>query len=330
VQTESGAPAEGAVPDVDTWRGLLRDAIVELDAEPAGAPEPPGYTGWVRLLDLGSISVTDVASDPVRVARTPRLIRRNPVDFYHLSVARRPGSWAAQGGRPHRLRPGDAVLFDAGEPWSVAADDFGHYVIVNVPRADLERDLGVQRALLGKPVPRESPTLRVLMAAIAELGRHAPLLPDETLAELGHTAGELLVSTLRLAAGGGNQLADPRLSRNAQLLRMRDFVRRHLAEPDLSPRTIAAAFGVSLRYVEVVFAEGGVSPSRFIRETRLTEARRMLGDPRQRHRSIGAIARSVGIENPGVFARSFRRQFDITPRDYRHAGPETALRLDAG
>ena len=109
------------------------------------------------------------------------------------------------------------------------------------------------------------------------------------------------------------------LGHRAQLLRMRDFVQRHLAEPELSARTVAAAFGVSARYVEIVFRESGTSPARYIRTARMERARRVLADPRQRQRSVGAIARSVGIESPTVFTRMFRQFHDITPSEYRRS-----------
>lgn len=316
VRAGSGLPGQGFVSDVDTWRDSLRDAIVEMDATPLATPGSPDYTGWVYLLDLGPISLTDVASDPVYVARTPRLINHNPVDFFHLSISRRP-SRAEQRGRQHHLGAGDAILVDSSEPFSVTADTFAHYLILNVPRASLRRDLRMDRHMLGQYVSAQNPSLRVLMSLLAELGRGAPGLPAETVHELGHTAHELLVSSLRLAESGHRHFADARMSRGAQLLRMKDFAVRHLADPDLSPKLLAAAFDVSVRYVELAFRESGVSPSRFIRETRLAEARRMLADPRQRHRSIAAIGRSVGIENASVFARIFRARYEATPREYR-------------
>ncbi|NUS58738.1 MAG: helix-turn-helix domain-containing protein [Streptomycetaceae bacterium] len=48
-------------------------------------------------------------------------------------------------------------------------------------------------------------------------------------------------------------------------------------------------------------------------------AARVLADSRQRHRSIAAVARSVGIESPTTFARMFRARYGLSPRDFRHA-----------
>ncbi|NUU25314.1 MAG: helix-turn-helix domain-containing protein [Streptomycetaceae bacterium] len=312
----------GYAPDVETWRGTLRDAVVELDATPRSPADPPDYTGWAYMLDLGAVNVVDVASDPVRVARTPRLIHRNPVDFFHLSIARRP-SWAAAGGHRARLLAGDAMLMDSTDPWGVAADDFAHFLVVNVPRTSLRHQVRSVPAMLGQVIPADNPTLRVLLRVIAELGRESSGLPPETLRELGHTTDELVASTLRLAASGQDWIADAQMSRAAMLMRMREFALAHLDDPRLSPKMLADAFDVSLRYVEATFHDGGLSPSRFIREARMAEARRMLADPRHRPRSIAAIARSVGIENTSVFSRAFRNRYGLTPRDYRHSGGDT-------
>jgi AraC-like DNA-binding protein len=306
---------------MDTWRAMLRDCIVELDAAPVGgaAPAVEDYTGWVYLVDLGPLSITDVGTDPARVARTARTIGRSQDDFYHLSVAQRP-CWSGQAEHETRMGPGDAVLLDCTMPFWLTADGFAHHVVVNVPKAALRHTLRVERDLLGRRIAADNPVLRVLMAAVAELGKDPAAVPPGMAPEIGHTLTELLVSTLRLEKSGRPAGAGASLGRHAQLLRMQDFVRRHLADPDLSTRTLADAFDVSVRYVELVFRDGGLSPSRFIRETRMDEARRILGDPRQRHRSVAAVARSVGIDNASVFARTFRARYDITPREYRQSG----------
>lgn len=306
---------------MDTWRGMLRDCIVELDATPVdgAADGGPDYTGWVYLVDLGPLSITDVGTDPARVARTARTIGRSQDDFYHLSVAQRP-CWSGQAEHETRMGAGDAVLLDCTMPFWLAADGFAHHVVLNVPKAAFTRTLHVERDLLGRRIAADNPALRVLMAAVAELGKDPGALPPGAGLEIGHTLTELLVSTLRMTQTGRPDTGGANLGRHAQLLRMQDFVRRHLAEPDLSTKTLAAAFDVSVRYVELVFRDGGSSPSRFIRDTRMGEARRILGDPRQRHRSVAAVGRSVGIENASVFARTFRARYDLTPREYRQSG----------
>ncbi|MEO3752672.1 helix-turn-helix domain-containing protein [Streptomyces sp. B6B3] len=311
--------AGGTPPDVDAWRGMLHDCLIELDAIPIGdTGDGAGYTGWLRQLDLGCVSLTDVGSDPVRVVRAPRMLVGNQDDFYLLSIAQEDSS-SLIGSVRSDLRRGDAVLLDSTSPFQLRAEELAHHLVLTLPRADVARVVPGSRERVGHRIAAQNPVLRVLRAAIAETHAGGERFDPGVLPELGHVLKELLLSVLR-----SDELVDPAgvnglLGHHAQLLRMRDFIRRHLAEPELSVRTVAAAFGVSARYVEIVFRESGTSPARYIRQTRMEEARRNLASPLRRQRPIAAIARSVGIENATVFARMFRHFYDVTPSEYRQS-----------
>ncbi|MGP3991959.1 helix-turn-helix domain-containing protein [Streptomyces sp. 3N207] len=215
---------------------------------------------------------------------------------------------------------GDAVLLDSTAPFQLSADEFAHHMVLMLPRADVARAVPVSSERVGRRIAAENPVLRVLRATVDEIRANRGELSPEVLPELGHTVSELLFSVLRADEVSDQGAVNGLVGHRAQFLRMRDFIQRHLAELDLSSKTVAAAFGVSVRYVELVFRESGTSPATFIRHTRLEEARRTLADPRMRRRPIAAVARSVGIENPTVFARMFRRLFGVTPREYRNVG----------
>ncbi|MGW3570193.1 AraC-like ligand-binding domain-containing protein [Streptomyces sp. NPDC000941] len=309
----------GMSPDVDAWRGMLHDALVELDAIPLGGTgHGADYTGWARQLDLGFLTLTDVGSDPVRVVRAPRMLVGNQDDFYLLSIAQE-NSLSINGNARSPLRRGDAVLLDSTAPFQLSAGEFAHHLVLTLPRADVARVMPVSGERIGRRIAAENPVLRVLRATVAEICAGGARFEPDLLPELGHTLRELLFSVLRSDELTDQAEVNGLLGHHAQLLRMRDFVQRHLAEPDLSSKMVAAAFGVSVRYVELVFRESGTSPARHIRRTRMEEARRSLANPRQRQRSIAAIARSVGVENPTVFARMFRHFHDITPSEYRRS-----------
>ena len=311
--------AGGMSPDVDAWRGMLHDCLVELDAIPLGGTgHGADYTGWARQLDLGFLTLTDVGSDPVRVVRAPRMLVGNQDDFYLLSIAQE-SSLSINGNTRSPLRRGDAVLLDSTAPFQLSAKEFAHHLVQTLPRADVARVMPVSGERIGRRIAAENPVLRVLRATVAEICAGGARFEPDLLPELGHTLRELLFSVLRSDELTDQAEVNGLLGHHAQLLRMRDFIQRHLAEPDLSSKMVAAAFGVSVRYVELVFRESGTSPARYIRRTRMEEARRNLANPRQRQRSIAAIARAVGVENPTVFARMFRHFHGITPSEYRRS-----------
>lgn len=317
-------PLRGGVRDVDAWRGVLREALVELDAIPIGdTGDDPEYTGWAHQLDLGYLTVTDVGSDPVRVVRTPRMLAGNQDDFFMLSIAVE-DSFSFNENTRSRLRRGDATLLDSTVPFQLRAYGFAHHLVLTLPRTDVRRVMPIDRERVGRRLAADNPVLTVLRATIAGIRAGEDRLDPRLLPELGHTLRELLFSVLRSDESADQAGVNALLGHQAQLLRMRDFVQRHLSDPDLSSKTVAAAFGVSARYVEIVFRESGTSPARHIREARMERARRSLADPRQRQRPIVAIARSVGIASPTVFTRIFRQFHDLTPSEYRRS--QTGMR----
>ncbi|TDC20500.1 helix-turn-helix domain-containing protein [Streptomyces sp. 8K308] len=309
----------GTSPDVDAWRGMLRDCLIRLDAIPIGGTgDGDGYTGWLRQLDLGCLTLTDVGSDPVRVVRAPRMLVGNQDDFYLLSMALE-DSASHCGDVQSQLGRGDAVLLDSTAPFQLSAAERAHHLVLTLPRADVARVLPASRERVGRRIAAQNPVLRVLRATLAEVHAGGERFDPGLLPELGYVLRELLFSVLRSDELTDQAGVNGLLGHHAQLLRMRDFIQRHIADPELSAKVVAAAFGVSVRYVELVFRESGTSPARYIRQTRMEEARRSLASPQRRQRPIAAIARSVGIENPTVFARMFRHFYDVTPSDYRRS-----------
>jgi AraC family transcriptional regulator, positive regulator of tynA and feaB len=85
----------------------------------------------------------------------------------------------------------------------------------------------------------------------------------------------------------------------------------------LSPKLLATAVGISVRYANVVLASHGTSLERFIQKSRLERCRRALEDGAQAHRSITDIAFSWGFTDLSQFSRSFKKIYGLAPRDYR-------------
>jgi AraC-like DNA-binding protein len=108
----------------------------------------------------------------------------------------------------------------------------------------------------------------------------------------------------------------------ARLAAVKAYIHENLPNPGLSAVTAAIAQGVSARYVHMLFEAEGTTFSEYVVGQRLTQAHRMLSDPRLRTQTVSAIAMRVGFNDVSYFNRTFRRRFGVTPSDVRAQGPD--------
>src|ERR1700720_2454402 len=115
--------------------------------------------------------------------------------------------------------------------------------------------------------------------------------------------------------------------------RIRGVVKDGFADPDFSPREVAAEAGISLRYLQKLFTERGSTCSEFIYSLRLDHAARLLHRRALLNTSqpLSEIAYTCGFSDYTHFARKFRRRFGHPPgangdliRPGRHHTAESA------
>ena len=74
---------------------------------------------------------------------------------------------------------------------------------------------------------------------------------------------------------------------------------------------------MSTRYVQIMFAEIGTTPSAFIQSRRLQRIASELSR-KGRNSSITELAFEAGFSDLGSFCRAFRRKFGVTATQYRN------------
>ncbi|MBP2330599.1 AraC-like DNA-binding protein [Kibdelosporangium banguiense] len=99
---------------------------------------------------------------------------------------------------------------------------------------------------------------------------------------------------------------------------IRSYIDQHLADPDLSPATLAAAHHLSVRSLQRLFHAHGISVTDWIRTRRLEHCRSDLDNPLLDHRLAYVIAAKWGFVSRTHFSRLFRATYGCTPHDYRH------------
>jgi AraC family transcriptional regulator, positive regulator of tynA and feaB len=100
-----------------------------------------------------------------------------------------------------------------------------------------------------------------------------------------------------------------------QIARIRDVIKNGFADPDFGSYEVAAKAGISLRYLQKLFIQHGLTCSEFIYSVRLDRAahllhRRVLLGASQ---SLSKIGYASGFSDYTHFARKFRHRFGHSP-----------------
>ena len=105
---------------------------------------------------------------------------------------------------------------------------------------------------------------------------------------------------------------------NQLIASVKEHIKKHYSNPDLSLKSIASDHFVNPSYLSRVFSqETGESVSGYIRELRLTHAMRLLKSGAS---SIDLIADKTGYRNAGYFSKCFKKKYGLVPSDYAKLG----------
>ncbi|MGW3263165.1 helix-turn-helix domain-containing protein [Streptomyces sp. NPDC001056] len=234
-----------------------------------------------------------------------------------LSVQDAGATVLTQGDRSAELAPGDMILNDPTRPWELVHEEPIRMHVFRVPQGALAVSATDLRRVLAVPIrPRDGGAAALLSPMLRSLASTVRPCPDWLAERLaGHTA-DLLATlvTERSADSAGGPAPGPA---DPLVARIRRYVDDHLADPGLSPGTIAAAHFVSVRHVHHLFATQGTTLGRWIQQRRLEECRRELA--RRGRLSVSAVAHRWGFVNAAHFSRAFRRAYGMSPTQWRRS-----------
>lgn len=212
------------------------------------------------------------------------------------------------------LAAGDVLIWDTTRPMEFHVLERLHKVSMMMPLARLRSWLPVADGIAPRKLARDSRGATLMSTFLSAV---SPQFFDGDLAHpeaLGEAAAGLLVNVLDTEAR-----ADPAALREVQLLWVRRYICEHLADPELSPSTIAAGCRISVRYLHWLFEPTGTTVLQYVIQQRLERCRRELANPAMKNRKIIDIAFSWGFQNATHFAKRFKAEFGMTPHDFRVA-----------
>jgi len=304
----------GAVPVRDRL-AIYRDAVCRsLVSLSVDITDVDGFTAYVRARPLGVLRMTEVRSQPQIVHRTPRLINADDERYLKVGMLLTGRCVVTQHGREAVLGPGDLVCYDTAAPYGFRMQSPFALAVFMLPATHVEHRLrGFDQVTATAFSGREG-----LGAVVAEMLRAlhagAESITGEAALHVGDAAVNLVAA---LVAQRSGRPLDESAGAAALRARVRCHIEERLADPGLTAADIAAACGISIRYLYKLFEFEGTAVSTWIRNRRLDQVERDLADPRLAHRSIACIVARWGFADAPAFSRTFRARRGITAREFR-------------
>lgn len=287
----------------DAWSHAL--SATHLDWELIGHAK--NFDADLTARAVGDMKLVGCRCDPCEGFRSPVQIERSGSDFVGILFELSGSELVRQGEREALLRPGDFVLWDSSRSMQFRVLEPLSKMTILVPKIVMQRFLPNLDQVAGMRVDGTESLGPLVGAHLRQLCAGLGTLEDEHLQMVIDMTMELVCAGIGARYGRG---AEGRADKFSQVRR---FILDHLADPDLSPTTIAASNSISLRYLHKLFAARGASVSRWILRQRLDRCRKALSSYGS-DKSVTDVAFAWGFNDASHFSRTFKLEFGQTPR----------------
>ncbi|GIX14522.1 MAG: transcriptional regulator [Paracoccaceae bacterium] len=292
------------------WRDAICNHYVTVDVR---ATRPEDYRGFIREGRFGDVVLSDILLSEQRIRRDRQHIARRDKDCHYLQLIHSGRINVIQAGSTHVSNAARGALFSAVEPYELECIGTVRAFYLEIPCARLAEYFPGGDAPVAAAVSATHGIGRITAEFCASLSAEAAGLNPDQRARLGRQLLDLVAATLR--SPGDPAPAGQGALRRARLWAVQHWIEAHLHEPGLSLERIAAANGMSLRYLHLLFEACEMSVSEWILDRRL----KRCFDAIQRGdgRTITQIAFDHGFNSSAHFSTAFRRRFGISPRELR-------------
>lgn len=299
------------------WREVLCEAFTALEP---GTSEERRFDSEVWMRPLSDVCVSSVRSSSYTIRRGAREIRRDPAEHYFCDLQLSGTSVVRQHGRQAVVRPGEFFIVDTRQPYEAdfldSPGEEWKIVCLRIPRQRLAPQLVAPDSLTATrfdtwagPAALAGNFMRSLVSMRGELDEPAQ-----------RTLSNSLVDLLALAIGDsrGRGARDTRPApRERERSRILLYIDSNLGNERLSAASVAAAFGISVRYLHRLFEDTDSSFARRVGEKRLD---RCAADLTRRGASVSEVAYRWGFNDLSHFCRMFRRRYGMSAREWQREG----------
>ncbi|MDE1164799.1 MAG: transcriptional regulator FeaR [Pseudomonas sp.] len=290
--------------DFSRWSSTLQNVCGRFSTRPAHGEAL--FIGDVQRHLLGSTEVARIRTNAASIKRRQADAGSDDDRFCFLVLQKEGAMDIDLGTERLTLNTGDMALLDSSKAYEMLPHGLFTHVSIHLSREKLP----VRGSRFGKlsPAGMSGQVLRTVVRQVAFGDLDQWATPQE---------GEALEDALLALLNPVMHYDYQPLVCDSLRLQAERLIQYSLGNHTLSPLSLAAQLHISVRQLYRLFELEGDSVCRYIQRTRLQTCARELLDPAMGHESITDIAFRWGFTDAAHFSRVFKRQFEVSPRDYR-------------
>lgn len=295
-----------------SWEQRVREVYFNLNVA-FRCPQ----SGSGRLLDqaLGNINISCLNSSAVRYQRP---LVSNSESCFLITMPLQDGIRMQQGQKDTVCGRGHVLLQHANEPYTLEYEHENTLWVMKVPARLLNNYVNHAEMYTAMTFDGHTGIGRLFTQNVLVLGEELfnnrlnmqqEAFYNDYLLQL---FAQMVTQDARIVHSDSSNV------RTAQLHKIQQFMCTHLHNADLNPSYVAAACGISVRYLHNLFKNQDTTFTRFLQQQRLQAAYVSL----QQHPilSVSDVAYRCGFNDQSHFTRLFKQTYQITPLSFKKQG----------
>jgi AraC family transcriptional regulator, positive regulator of tynA and feaB len=313
----TGLPAKA---QFDFWREVISKSFVPLRPErivgknSTSTPHNQSFSCSLASWEANDLFFGRVCGQEQWVFRGEQEIAEKDRPVYFLNIQHQGHAIMRQGERESLLTPHSFALVDASRPFEMYVSDDFEQLSIKIPKARLAHLLADVACSPPRGIACASGLGRIVVNAFETI--------REESSQLDPMSSELAIEhAMAITAFALNQSKDPapKANRSQRLLaHAKSYLVAHLNDPELGTQQLAEDLGLSVRYIQTLFAASQTSVGQWILDQRLQQCRQDLLANSNSEDRIATIAFRRGFNDLSYFNRSFKRRFGMTPSQSRN------------
>lgn len=303
--------AVGPDKQFDRWCEFVNEAHLHWSIQRRPYDRFPAFIREGRYDRYRLASLTS-AQPGIRGTRSEVEIAKDKEALYNIIYIAKGSECLIIDEQDVELEAGSFVMWDSARPMKFITGQGLHQITLAIPHERLHKVFPRAGDHVGQKVMAREGLSRVFVDHLVSLDQQFGNLKKGVAQEVLEATVHLLTATL----GAANELSND--SRSKYLLQnMKAYIDKHMADYNLNLDQVAQIHGISIRHLHRLFQNSECSAAEYVLRGRLDRCKRDLASPKNAHLSITEIAYRWGFSDSSTFSKAFRREFDVTPREFR-------------